>query len=468
MSNPEAIDSRTTWSRYRIGARPLDQVLGQVASLAVRALGADVVGLTVDRGDGPVTVTTTDPASRDMDDVQYTGAGGPCMEALLTSSVVTIPSLALDERWPDFNEAARSHGIRSTLSVPLPTERDVLGVLNAYARQESAFSENSRQVGEALAEQVASLLARAAEGGHSEPSVGDDLGSQAVVDYAIGILVANGAGTTADARQSLVDQARRAGQDVAELAVKIVERAEGRSRMSPEELARSYAELGTAIDGGRHGRVLDRVVEVAVHRVPRADSASVTLLQRGRFTTVAASDERARRADQLQYELGSGPCISAAREELAFAPADLEADGRWPTFARQVGEREGIRSMLCYQLSPDLDEVVACLNLYGTVDRAFDDESVVVGTLVAAHASSVLVTELERHRADHLQQALQSNREIGVAIGVLMQQRKITREAAFDLLRIASQHSNRKLRDVATDVADTGQLPLPGDQRPRR
>ena len=41
-----------------------------------------------------------------------------------------------------------------------------------------------------------------------------------------------------------------------------------------------------------------------------------------------------------------------------------------------------------------------------------------------------------------------------------MHQHRITREQAFDLLRVASQDSNRKLADVATDVADTGVLTI--------
>ena len=48
-----------------------------------------------------------------------------------------------------------------------------------------------------------------------------------------------------------------------------------------------------------------------------------------------------------------------------------------------------------------------------------------------------------------------------------MMKHKLTRQQAFDLLRVASQHSNRKLRDIAVEVADTGTLDLPSTpQRP--
>lgn len=46
-------------------------------------------------------------------------------------------------------------------------------------------------------------------------------------------------------------------------------------------------------------------------------------------------------------------------------------------------------------------------------------------------------------------------------MGVLIATNRLTRTQAFELLKIAGQNSNRKLRDVAADVADTGLLELP-------
>ncbi len=60
--------------------------------------------------------------------------------------------------------------------------------------------------------------------------------------------------------------------------------------------------------------------------------------------------------------------------------------------------------------------------------------------------------------AANLQLALASHREIGVAIGIVMTRYLITRDAAFELLRTASQHSNRKLVDLAAHVIDTGDV----------
>jgi AmiR/NasT family two-component response regulator len=55
---------------------------------------------------------------------------------------------------------------------------------------------------------------------------------------------------------------------------------------------------------------------------------------------------------------------------------------------------------------------------------------------------------------------LESNRAIGTAVGMLMANHRLTAATAFQLLVAASQHSNRKLRDIAADVTITRRLPL--------
>ena len=60
-------------------------------------------------------------------------------------------------------------------------------------------------------------------------------------------------------------------------------------------------------------------------------------------------------------------------------------------------------------------------------------------------------------RAD-LQIALHSRDIIGQAKGILMERYKIRSEQAFDLLIAVSQRTNRKLREVADTLADTGEL----------
>ncbi|GAA1902419.1 ANTAR domain-containing protein [Lapillicoccus jejuensis] len=65
----------------------------------------------------------------------------------------------------------------------------------------------------------------------------------------------------------------------------------------------------------------------------------------------------------------------------------------------------------------------------------------------------------------NLRLALDSNRQIGMAVGILMALRGATESDAFDDLVQVSRTTNRKVREVAADVVQTGELP-PADPHP--
>ena len=67
-------------------------------------------------------------------------------------------------------------------------------------------------------------------------------------------------------------------------------------------------------------------------------------------------------------------------------------------------------------------------------------------------------TSFAQRRVD-LQQAISSHQLVGQAVGILMERRRFTAAAAFDLLRRESQHRNIKLRDLAARLVETGVEP---------
>ena len=208
---------------------------------------------------------------------------------------------------------------------------------------------------------------------------------------------------------------------------------------------------------------LEELVRVSIERVPGARWASLTVLHGRRFTTEAASDELAVAADLLQYRIGSGPCVDAVLDDSVYVTGDVAADERWPDWGRRVHEELGISSVLSQRLRLlDDSGAVAGLNIYADRVDAFSDRAVGMGLVLATQASLLVTAMLARDRATNLVRALESNREIGVAMGILMQRHQLTREQAFAVLRAASQDSNRKLVDIAAEVADTGILAVRG------
>jgi hypothetical protein len=245
--------------------------------------------------------------------------------------------------------------------------------------------------------------------------------------------------------------------------------ARGLDSASPQDTAlRPIAEPGLASQFAAVARALaseasveatlQRVVEIARLIVPGCHHAGITVLRRGRPETPAATDEVSAAVDKVQYETGEGPCLSAILEHDTFRTGDLAEESRWPSFSRPAVERTGVRSVLAYRLFTEADTLGA-LNLYSREADAFDGEAVAIGTILAAHAALAFARARDREQISGLEQAVASNRAIGMAIGVLMAIRRIGPDEAFDLLRTVSQRTNRKLRAIADEVVHTGQLP---------
>lgn len=232
--------------------------------------------------------------------------------------------------------------------------------------------------------------------------------------------------------------------------------------MAPDQrLAALSIEVGR--DLARHqGRaeVLAAISRLAVERVAGTDWASVTELRNGRFATVAATDEAARTVDEIQYELGAGPCLAAIVDGRPMRAGDLARDDRWQVFARRAADDHRVASMLSLHLQSTADQATG-LNLYAISPGAFTDDAETAGTLLAVHARLAIEAATAREEAASLRQALVNSRVIGTAMGVVMSTRELTSAQAFELLRLASQHSNRKLADIAAEVTQTGILEFP-------
>ncbi|GAA2896131.1 GAF and ANTAR domain-containing protein [Pseudonocardia halophobica] len=235
------------------------------------------------------------------------------------------------------------------------------------------------------------------------------------------------------------------------------------------ELAERFARLARALRTAPTPEdAQERVTLYAVATVPGCDHAGISLIDRhGGVVSVASTGATARRVDQIQHEVGEGPCLGVIHDRFVCAVADLDTDDRWPGFSRRAVAETGVRGLLCFRLFVE-DDVLGALTLSSATPGAFDDHAVAVGTVLAAHAALAVTDARNRRRAAELDEALRSSRDIGTALGILMARRLVTRDEAFDLLRTASRRLHRKLRDVALDVVETGTLPAAAAARAER
>ncbi len=223
------------------------------------------------------------------------------------------------------------------------------------------------------------------------------------------------------------------------------------------ETARILFTAGTVTD------TLAQVVELAVATIEGCDFAGLFLLENEVVTSPILTDPIVNEIDALQQENAEGPCLDAVGQRLVFYAEDLVNDTRWPKFGAQANAA-GIRSALALPLSGS--DALGALNLYarypaafGMVDRA---RGVVLASLAGLAIAAAHAHEDEERRAFNLNAALSTREVIGQAQGILMERERITSDEAFDILRRASQHLNRKLRDVAQDLVDTGERPTTG------
>lgn len=234
------------------------------------------------------------------------------------------------------------------------------------------------------------------------------------------------------------------------------------------EVAQALTGLGEKLQASPADSLVDAVVRCAVDWVGGARWASVTTLQQGNFHTLGHTGAEADAADALQYELRSGPCVDAVLDDSLLVSGDLAHDDRWPEYGPRAAREVGIASALSYRLKLIGDtDLIASLNLYSDAPDAFDEHAVWAGTMLATHAGLGISMAITHRRAANLEAALRTNREIGTAIGILMARHTVTRDQAQELLRLASQDSNRKMNEIATEVVETGQLSLPRRPAPR-
>jgi GAF domain-containing protein len=178
----------------RLGEQPLSDVLQRLAHIAKDSLpGADEVSITLVRGDKPYTAAYTGQLALDADELQYERGYGPCIDAGLSGTVLTIDDMSRETRWPDYAAKVVPRGVLSSMSVPLPMQTDVVGALNVYSRVRSAFGADSHGPAVRLAGHVGVAVANALAYSRTA-ELADNLqiamANRAVIEQAKGIIMA--------------------------------------------------------------------------------------------------------------------------------------------------------------------------------------------------------------------------------------------------------------------------------------
>jgi GAF domain-containing protein len=171
-----------------------ESFLQELAVLAAREVGGELsCGITARSDRHPLTVASSDALAAQLDEMQYADGIGPCMHAMNSGEVVQIDDLASDERWGAYRSDAYAHGLRSSLSMPIGANGQIVGALNLYSTEPRAFTAEHRTRAARFADRAAGALSvatRMAAQVRLSEQLRQALESRAVIDQAIGVIMA--------------------------------------------------------------------------------------------------------------------------------------------------------------------------------------------------------------------------------------------------------------------------------------
>ena len=218
-------------ARVSLADHSVDSVLQKIAVLTKRCVpGAHEASVTLVEKGRPRTVAFTGQLAVSLDERQYERGFGPCLDCIAAGEPVRIESMSGEQRWRSFTAAAHDEGARSSLSIPVPVQREVFAALNIYSTDERAFDDASVEVASTFAAYAGVALTNV----HlyeAQSTVARQLQtamqSRAVIEQAKGILMGQRRCRADEAFDVLVRMSQDSNRKLRDVAQALVDRASG-------------------------------------------------------------------------------------------------------------------------------------------------------------------------------------------------------------------------------------------------
>lgn len=230
---------------------------------------------------------------------------------------------------------------------------------------------------------------------------------------------------------------------------------------SPGELTTVFAHLhGMLLSQEDAGAAVGRLARVAHRMFPGATGAGVSLLDGdGARISTASTGPDVEAADALQYELATGPCLSAWATRAPQRIEDTTTDPRWASWSAAAAEA-GIRSVLSAPLIHQ-GRALGAMKVYAAAPSVFGEAEQRQLELMAETAATLLGSAqpvaAPVRLSGSLTTALASRETIALAAGVLMAREHLAPEAARTMLLERARSEGRRVAEVATDVLEAAE-----------
>jgi hypothetical protein len=205
--------------------------------------------------------------------------------------------------------------------------------------------------------------------------------------------------------------------------------------------------------GGRESELWRPVLDV----IPVEGAAISTIAEFLGAETVSASGRLAARLDELQFDLGEGPCWDAMREQHVILEPDIRSrpHREWPAFSRAIAEHD-VGAIFAFPLVFGPLQLGA-MDLYSGSARELSAAEERHGGALASVISRLVLDRAIRRVEDPdvlFAEDRFSRRLIHQATGMVLAQLDISAEDARLLIQGHAFAMNRPMRDVAEAILE--------------
>jgi GAF domain-containing protein len=225
-----------------------------------------------------------------------------------------------------------------------------------------------------------------------------------------------------------------------------------------DELAAVFARMtGLLLSEDTVAAALGLLSSLAQETVPGSTGAGVSIIDENHERSSGSTDERVLQADSLQYELGEGPCLTAAAERRLVRIDDLAADRRWPRWA-DAAAGLGLSAVMSAPMVA-ADTSLGAIKVYAEHPGTFDARSEQLLTLFSTQAALLVgnlqTSERAKRLSENMRQAIHGRDVINVAKGVLMGRNGVNEDAAFGMLLARAADDGSTLAETARSVVES-------------
>ena len=183
------------------------------------------------------------------------------------------------------------------------------------------------------------------------------------------------------------------------------------------------------------------------------DGAGLALLARdGTPETVHATNDVAARVEDLQFTLGEGPCVDAAKSRAAVlipSLADGERRHRWPTFEREASVA-GVGAIFAFPIMLG-ETLLGTLDLHRTTSGGLSPQQLSAARATVETAAWMMIALTSDAFNDAVPETTY-RMVVHQAAGMVMMQLDNTIEEALLRLRAIAYAEDRPLHDLAADI----------------